>query len=99
FGTNATLQTMFPALIKDMIENSQSVDSSTVTIGIPDYNTENTETGVVSVGTLLDGITSPIAGAQAISQYNGVTTQLTPDSETLTLTCTSDSENGSQRGG
>lgn len=98
FGQTATLDLVWPALIHDMNENSESVDESTSTVGVIEYDTQNTEIGVLVTGTTLDGVTPPMAGAPIIREYAGLTTQLTPDDEILTLTCTSDSETGATRG-
>lgn len=98
FGTDPSLDIVWPALIHDMNENSESVDSSVSTIGAITYDGTNASIGTLVVGTLLDGVTPPIDGAPAIKNYSGLATQLTPDSETLVFTCTSDSENGATRG-
>lgn len=98
FGSSPTLDAVFEALLKDMTENDKNVTASVSTVGSVVYDTANTDVGVVKVGTKLDGITPPLDGAQAIREYAGLTTQLTPTAETVTLTCVSDSETGGSRG-
>lgn len=98
FGQAPTLDIVFPALIHDMAGNDKNVAANTATIGIATYDTDNDEPGVLISGATLDGVTPPMQGAQAIKDYAGLSTQLTPTSETLTFTCTNDSEHGAQIG-
>lgn len=98
FGTSPNLQIVWPALIHDMAGNDKNVAANTATVGSVVYDTTNAEIGVIEAGVILDGITPPIDGAQAIRDYAGLTSQLTPTSETLTFTCITDSETGAIRG-
>ena len=98
FGQSPTLQLVFPALIHDMTENDKNVAANAATVGSITYDTENADIGVLIAGTKLDGVTPPTQGALAILDYAGLTSQLTPTSETLTFTCISDSEHGTPEG-
>jgi hypothetical protein len=98
FGSLPALNTALPAIIADMTDNGVSVDNSTATIDTIEYDTHNTLVGYLFVGDVLDGVTAPISGAMAVPEYSGLTTQMTPDSETLTFTCISDSETGGIQG-
>jgi hypothetical protein len=98
FGAEPTLSTVFPTLIHDMVLNDKNVTASVATVGSITYTTKETNVGKLLVGTKLDGVTPPIAGAQPITDYAGLTTQLTPTAETLTFTCVTDSEHGTARG-
>lgn len=98
FGSATSLDEVWPALIHDMVLNSKTVDSSTSIVGFINYDTANSDVGRLIVGTKLDGVTPPIDGSLAIREYVGLTTQLTPDYEELTFTCTNDSENNGIRG-
>lgn len=99
FGTNPSLTIVWPALLHDMVENDINVESSVSTIGSINYDTANAQVGVIETGTLLDGFNPPMQGAQAIIEYVGLETQMTPDDETITFTCVSDSEHSATRGG
>jgi len=99
FGTTASLDLVFPALIHDMAISDKNVVANTASVGSATYTAQNSTVGKVLIGTVLDGVTPPLEGGPAIRDYSGVTTQLTPTSETVTLTCSSDSEStGSIRG-
>jgi hypothetical protein len=98
FGTSPSLDIVFPALIHDMATNDKNVVASVSGVGSITYDTVNSTVGVLTIGTKLDGVTPPMAGALAIPDYAGLTTQLTPDSETITFTCIQDSESGGTRG-
>ena len=96
FGQEPSLTVVWPALIKDMATTDKNVKANTATIGSITYASYGASAATVMTGTKLDAVTPPTSGGPAIASYYGLTTQLTPTSETLTLTCTSDSlPNGS----
>lgn len=91
FGQSPSLAVVWPALIKEMKNTDKNVKANTATVGSATYTTTNASAGKIATGTKLDAVTAPVAGGPAIPAYWDVTTQLTPTSETLTLTCISDS--------
>lgn len=99
FGATVNMQTLWPLLIHDMVLGDKNVTASVATIGAPGYTTVNAAVGKLVTGNKLDGISPPMLGATPIPDYSGLTTQLTPDNETITFTCIQDSEGGAQRGG
>lgn len=98
FGQSPNLDIVFPALIRDMNNNDKNVTANVSTVGAVTYTTENATVGKLISGTKLDGVTAPGDRYPAQLEYNGLTTQLTPTSETLTFTCTADSEGSATRG-
>lgn len=98
FGTTPSIQTVLARMIKDMAANDKNVTTSTMTTGAITRTVTNAEAGYMVVGTKLDGATPPMSGAIAIPEYSGLTSLLYPDDETITLTCSQDSEHGAQRG-
>lgn len=98
FGQSPTLDLVFPALLKDMNDNDKNITANVTTVGAVTYVSENAAVGKLMVGTKLDGVTSPGEGYSAQLEYNGLSTQLIPTSETLTFTCISDSEGSATRG-
>lgn len=98
-GSSPSLTQLWPVLIHDMVVNDINVTASVATIGAVSYDTTNSSVGILATGSLLDGVNPPIAGAVAVLDYAGLTTQMTPTSETLVFECIQDSETGTQRGG
>lgn len=99
FGTTPSVATVLVRMIKDMSLNDKNVTASAMTTGSITRTVSNSESGNLVVGTLLDGATPPMSGAPIVPEYAGLTSLLYPDDETITFTCTQDSENGAQRGG
>lgn len=91
FGQEPSLTVVWPALHKDMTDNDHNVKANTATVGSASYTSYNANPGKILTGTKLDGVTPPVSGGPALASYSGVTTQLTPTSETLTFTCATDS--------
>jgi hypothetical protein len=82
------------ALRKDMVTNSETVLKCTVTVGSITYTLANTLAVKLITTTTLDGVNPPASYAAAMPAYAGVTSELAQDSQTVTLTCTADSESG-----
>lgn len=80
------------ALYRQMGLDSQTIKRSTVTVGSPSYAAANAGNGKVYASKVLDGVTAPGAGMPANILYNGVDSELTVPTETITLICTADSE-------
>jgi hypothetical protein len=98
-GAQASLEQVFPVLLRDMFTTDKNVVASVAAVGaITDVYRANSLSGKVVIGTKLDGVTPPMVDAISIPQYAGLTTQLTPTAETMTFTCIDDSEHGTVRG-
>lgn len=98
-GNQASAQQVLLELIKDMITNSQTVKSCSTTVGSPTPAAWNAGDCQVVVTKMLDGVTPPLNnGALSSPQYAGLNSQLAVASETMTLTCTVDSEAGASEG-
>lgn len=98
FGSIPSVNQALLTIIHDMGENSQTVQRSTITVGSPTYDTENTTVGLLKTSTILDGFTPPFKGAFASPDYYLEISELAPDAETLSFVCTRDSETGGIRG-
>lgn len=99
FGSDPNVQDVWAALIQDMVVGTRSIKPSVGTVGSVTKASANADVGTVVITTKLDGVSSPISGAISSPYYAGVTSQLLPDAETITLTCVSDSETGTVQGG
>lgn len=92
FGQSPNLDIVFPALIKDMMDNAQTIKSNNGTTGLAVYDLANSNSVYLHRSLTLDGVAAPMSGARSTVHYSGVVSQLLPTSETITLTCISDSE-------
>lgn len=90
--TNANLDEVLPALIRQMGIDSESVDASTVTLGSVTAASGNTGNGTILITKVLDGYNAPLDGGPAIVQYAGLNSELCVGSETMTLDCTADND-------
>lgn len=89
--SNSDIQAVLRELIFDMLDNSQTVNTSTATNGAFSYASGNVGNGKVVLCTVLDGVTNPGSGFQAHPRYRGLTSQL-GCTETVYLECVGDSE-------
>jgi len=94
-GDNTGLAAVLPALRRAMIADAEDFLKSAVTIGSPAYDVANTGSLKLITTAYLDGYNAPARYAVADITYSGELSQLAQDSQTLTLTCTQDSESGS----
>lgn len=93
-------QSVLIPLFNDMVAAAQAVKRCTVTLGTVTPATANVGNGTVLTTLVLDGQQPPLSGGVANLGYNGLTSQLAVTSETMTLTCTADSQvGGAQEGG
>ncbi len=90
-GGNVSLQTVLLELYRDM-NGTQDIDANTVTVGSVTATKVNANAGTVLAGKVLDGVTQPHPGYIANPLYNGVDSELAGTSDTLVLTCVTDSE-------
>lgn len=88
---NSQVASVLSALIRQMADDSESVNASTVTIGAVTADSGNIGNGSVLTTKILDGVTSPGRGAAgtypAHPAYRGRNSELAVPSETMTLTC------------
>jgi hypothetical protein len=98
FGGNPGVQEALARLYLDMVVHTQTIKPSVPNVTGITKTTVNTFAGTVAAFARLDGVSVPIAGGIAIPQYARLTSQLLPDSETIQLTCSQDSERNGQRG-
>lgn len=98
FGSNPGVQEVLATIVADMKLGAQSVKNSVITVGSVTKTTANAAAGAIVITKLMDGVTPPISGAQALPQYANINSLFVPDSETITLTCINDSETGGLRG-
>jgi hypothetical protein len=112
---SASAEDVMKELYRKMIDDTETVDASTVQIAGADQNAgaatadaNNQGNGKVFVTRILDGYSEPASGAPSLRQYTydranslwpgggaayvGEESQLAVASETMTLTCESDSE-------
>lgn len=92
---SGSLSTVLRELIRAMNRDGQAVLQSMVSLGTPSPLAGNVGNGTVLVTKVLDGYSSPGSGLPAHLQYKGLNSELAVPSETVTLTCTSDSSSQS----
>jgi hypothetical protein len=97
-GGNVNLQTVLIEIFRDM-NGSQSVDANTVTVGSVTEDKANANAGTLLVGKVLDGVSQPHPGYLANPLYDGLDSELAGVSDTLVVTCTTDSETDNVREG
>lgn len=97
-GNNTSIQTVLYNIIRDMNDNSQTIDASTVTIGSVTSDKVNSDAGTVVTGKVLDGYSNPGDNLAANPEYLGVNSELSLTSDRVTLECLTDSSQGSTEG-
>jgi len=95
----ASLEEIWTELARAMIDDSETINGSVVTVGAVSADAGNVGNGVVLTTKVLDGVTPPWVGGSADRNYLGVDSELAVASETMTLTCETDSEWGAAEGG
>jgi hypothetical protein len=93
-GNSTDIQTVLRLLIADMVAESETVEISTVTIGSPTVDAQNSDVGTVILGKTMDRVNAPWRGARANPAYKGVDSELAVASETMRFICERDSEQG-----
>lgn len=88
--SSAGIDSVLPALVVNMIAQSQTLNASVITIGSVTAAGTNVGNGAVYLTKTLDGSTPPLAGAPAITQYAGLDSELAA-AETMSFTCIADS--------
>jgi hypothetical protein len=91
-GSDSSTTNVILELIRVLNDASQSVDASAVTVGSVSADKANTNAGTMITGKVLDGVSQPHPGFSASLEYSGVTSELAAATDTITATCTADSE-------
>lgn len=91
-GTNPSFYTIINSLMNAMVADSESVASSTVTVGSVTRTVVNSTAGYAYCDKGLDGVTAPIAGGLAYDHYLGTDSQLAVSTDNITITCIQDSD-------
>lgn len=88
---NASLSEVLTYLYKDMVDNSQTIDKSTVTATVTDVTKTNANAGTVVFTLKSPGNIVPGSGKITNRYIYNVATEL-PNADTLTLICINDSQ-------
>lgn len=97
--SNTSRAAVLTAFIQDMIDQAQTVVSSTVTIGSVSAASLNIGNGTVVLDKVLDGYQAPVRGGLSHIRYMDLNSEMAPPSVTHAFTCTSDSYRGGTAGG
>lgn len=89
-----SLESVLLELYRDMVANSESIDASVVTVGSVTDSKTNANAGSLLASKVLDGYNSPHPGFIVNPRYVGIDSQLSNTSDTLVISCVSDSESG-----
>lgn len=92
-----TIDSAMQEILRDMIARGVTINRSVVAVGtiqeqLKFHGAGVPRQGVARVVKLLDGYTDPSADAVSQPQYNGLDSELCVPSETMYLTCVSDSQ-------
>lgn len=92
-GQSPTIQATIGELIRAMVNDSKTINKSTVTVGSVTADAANSNTGIATILTtkVLDGASNPGNNMPANKFYVGVDSELCVPSETMTITCVRDS--------
>lgn len=93
-GSRSGVTDVLRELYRDMVDNSQSVAASVVTVGSPAADAGNGGDGSLVVDKLLDGVSVPGSGLLDNREHSGIDSQLAVTSETLTVECVNDQQSG-----
>lgn len=97
-GSRGSLNDLLRELLINMIDNTQTVEQSAVTVGTVTADAGNAGDAEVFVSKVLDGVSNPRDGYEPQAVYAGVNSELCVTSETVTVTCAQDSEGGLSEG-
>jgi hypothetical protein len=99
-GVSSSIQAVLPALIRRMLDDGESVNHCTVTVGAVTAASYNVGNGTVLLTKVLDGFNPPVLGGLATVDYDGLDSELAVTGETMQFICTSDSgRDGAPEGG
>tara|TARA_R110000824_G_scaffold391156_1_gene588770 strand:+ start:14311 stop:16500 length:2190 start_codon:yes stop_codon:yes gene_type:complete len=102
-GDNITLANTAGSIYQTGVSMApnESVTASVVSLGAATTTAavSGRSLGTVATGSVLDGYNVPLTGSMINIYWNGANSQLANTSETMTLTCTSDSDTGGATAG
>jgi len=87
-----SLANVLTELWRNMVDNTETINRSTVTIGAVTTDCVNVGVGGLITGKMLNGVTSPGAAFGSNWEYNGVDSELSSNDD-MVMECTADSEN------
>ena len=90
-GGITSVQGVLVEIYRVMVDDSQDINASVITIGSISEDKANASAGSALVNNVLDGYNRPGINQIENREYNGIISQLA-DNDTMTLTCISDSE-------
>lgn len=91
YGSNTDFEAVIGALFEAMVDDSESIELNSVTLGAVTATMISAGDGTVITTKVLDGVTAPSSGYPVVYAYNGVDSELAL-SDDMALTCVSDSE-------
>jgi hypothetical protein len=91
--------TVLALLYQDMLDNSQTVLRSTVTVGAVSADANNVGNGTILLDGYLDGYQAGVPGGFQTIRYAGVLSELCPPSTVHAWNCTGDSYGGGAQEG
>jgi hypothetical protein len=97
--TGGGIGNVLSALPRQMIADGQTVNRSTVTLGLVSAAGTNQGNGTVITSKLLDGYNAPLVGGTALIEYAGVNSELAVPSETMIVECRQDSSRSGLQAG
>lgn len=92
-GDNTSIDQVLYDMIRDMNDNTRSVQKNTVTLGSVTDDKDNTNAGTVLIGKILDGVTDPNTNMISNPEYLGLDSELAI-TDSMAITCLVDSNNG-----
>lgn len=92
-GGQTDLPTVLTALWKDMVDNSQTIKRSTVSLGSVTNTTSGSYSGQLLISKVLDGYNAPGTGLLKNRLYAGTDSEVSCD-DSVTVKCIQDSESG-----
>ena len=99
-GNNTAVQTILTELIRQMKDDSESIQQSVLsTFIVTVTDSAGANTGSVAGHNILSGVAKPHSDWSANMDYQGVASDLFYDNEMFTFTCINDSESGSAKEG
>ena len=91
-GNNTDVQSVLLEIYRDMLDQGETINRSTVTLGAVSADASNSGNGVVLLDKVLDGVTPPVAGSVPNILYAGEDSELAVKGETMTWTCITDED-------
>lgn len=91
-NADGTIESVLVELFRDMNLQTQHVERSTVTVGTPAANSDNSGNGTLHCTKVLDGVAAPSAGWISNPLYKSVDSELTVPSDTIQVTCIADED-------